>query len=205
MVARWLSRILGAVVLLAVLLVGGTALRVWQVARADERDKVDAIIVLGSTQVNGVPKPILQARLEHAKMLYEQGVAAEIMTVGGKQPGDAYTEAQAGTKYLAEQGVPRSALVPVGEGNDTLMSLVAAGKHLHDQGRSSAVLVSDPWHSLRSRTMARDAGISADVSPTHGGPVVQQRSTEIRYIVRETAALLYYRLTRTSADDIGSA
>ena len=32
-------------------------------------------------------------------------------------------------------------------------------------------------------------------SPTRSGPVVQTRETQARYIVRETAAVLYYRLT----------
>ena len=32
------------------------------------------------------------------------------------------------------------------------------------------------------------------------GPVVQTRETQLRYIVRETAALLYYRLTHASVD-----
>lgn len=202
---RWFSRILGGVVLLAVLLVGGTAVRVWQVARADERGKMDAILVLGSTQINGEPKPILQSRLAHAKQLYDAGVAPMIMTVGGKQPGDNYTEAEAGERYLAEQGVPRARIRAVGEGNDTLGSLRAAGQRLRENGRTSAVLVTDPWHSLRSRTMTRDAGIDeVSVSPTHSGPVVQQRATEIRYITRETIALLYYRLTRTSSDSVGS-
>jgi hypothetical protein len=32
---------------------------------------------------------------------------------------------------------------------------------------------------------------------------VQTRQTQLRYILRETAALLYYRATRATADDIG--
>lgn len=201
--SHWVSRIVGGVVLLVVLLVGGTALRVWQVGRMDDRSHVDAIMVLGSTQVNGVPRPILQARLEHAKRLYDAHVAPAIVTVGGKRSGDPYTEAQAGTRYLEKHGVPEEALVPVNVGSDTLESVVAGARELRTKHWSSAVLVSDPWHSLRSQTMARQAGIEATVSPTHSGPVVQRRSTEFRYIVRETAALLYYRLTRTSADEVG--
>jgi len=64
------------------------------------------------------------------------------------------------------------------------------------------VLVSDPWHSFRARTMAGDLGLEAWTAPTHSGPVVQERVTQLRYIVRETGALLYYRLTRTPADDL---
>lgn len=193
--SRWVSRIIGGVVLLVALLVGGTAVRVWLVGRADDRSHVDAIVVLGSTQADGVPRPVLRSRLEHAKRLYQQHVAPAIITAGGK-PG-AYTEAQAGKRYLSKHGVPESALVPVNVGHNTLASIVATAREMRTKHWSSAVMVSDPWHSLRARTMARESGIDASVSPTHSGPVVQRRSTELRYIGRETLALLYYRLTGT--------
>ena len=48
--------------------------------------------------------------------------------------------------------------------------------------------------------MARDTGLAAWASPTRSGPVVQTRETQLRYIVRETAALLFYRLTHASVD-----
>jgi hypothetical protein len=66
------------------------------------------------------------------------------------------------------------------------------------------VLVSDPWHSLRARTMADDSGMDTWTSPTHRGPIVQTRGTQARYIYRETGALLFYRLSKDPADDIGA-
>jgi uncharacterized SAM-binding protein YcdF (DUF218 family) len=62
------------------------------------------------------------------------------------------------------------------------------------------LIVSDPWHSLRARQMARDSGLTAWASPTRSGPVVQTRETQARYIVRETGAMLYYELTHASVD-----
>ena len=88
----------------------------------------------------------------------------------------------------------------VPEGADTLGSLNAVALQAERDGWHSALVVSDPWHSLRARTMARDAGLSAWTSPTRSGPVVQTRETQARYIVRETAALLFYRLTHASVD-----
>jgi hypothetical protein len=46
--------------------------------------------------------------------------------------------------------------------------------------------------------MAHDSGIAAVASPTRSGPVVRTRETEIRYIARETGALLYYRVFHAS-------
>jgi hypothetical protein len=48
--------------------------------------------------------------------------------------------------------------------------------------------------------MARDSGLEAWTSPTRSGPVVQTRETQARYIVRETAALLYYTITRAPVE-----
>lgn len=198
MVRRGATRVILGVVLLVVLLVGGTAFRIWQIGGVDDRRHSDVILVLGTTQANGVPKPVFQARLDHARALYNDGVAPRVLTVGSRKPGDNYTEAQAGARYLNHHGVPHSALVTVNHGNDTLGSLRAAADVLHEHSWGSAVIVSDPWHELRARTMARDAGIAAWTSPTENGPMVHGGSTERHYIVRETAALLYYRLTKAS-------
>jgi uncharacterized SAM-binding protein YcdF (DUF218 family) len=200
---RWIRRGLVGFVLIFALVVGGTAFRVWQEARQDDRTKADAVVVLGAAQYAGRPSPILEARLEHAKNLFDTGVADYIITGGGRKAGDQYTEADAGVKWLTSHGVPKGKVIAVGEGSDTLGTIQAVAKMAAQRGWNSAVIVSDPWHSLRARTMARDAGLSAWTSPTHTGPVVQTRETQVKYIFRETAALLYYRVFNAPADDIG--
>ncbi|EIE98422.1 YdcF family protein [Saccharomonospora glauca] len=199
---KWLTRTVVGIVLVGLLIVGGTAFRVWYVARADERPRVDAIVVLGAAQYNGRPSEIFQARLAHAQQLYEQGVAGVIVTTGGMRAGDAYTEAEAGANWLRDRGVPEEALIAVGEGNDTLRSLRAAAAEIRGRGWNDVVLVSDPWHSLRAGIMAEDSGLRVWTSPTHSGPIVQMRSTQARYILRETAALLYYRVSKNPADSV---
>nr|WP_239574531.1 YdcF family protein [Actinokineospora baliensis] len=184
------------------LVVGGTAFRVWQVARVDDRDRADVVVVLGAAQYAGKPSKVLEARLRQAKSLYEQGVAEYIVTGGGRRAGDRFTEAEAGRRWLVDRGVPEDRVITVGEGNDTLGTLKAVAVEVKDRGWETAVIVSDPWHSLRARTMAEDAGLDAWTSPTHSGPIVQTRETQARYILRETAALLYYRATNASADGI---
>lgn len=194
--------VLGAVVLV-ILVVGGTAVRVWQYGRIDDRNRADVILVLGAAQYDGDPSAALKARLDHARALYDEGVASQIVTVGGRQPADRYTEAEAGDKYLIDQGIPADHLTEVNDGNDTLASMRAAAAIMKAHGWTTAVLVSDPWHMLRSRIMARDTGIEAWTSPTHSGPMVLTRQTQLKYICRETAALLYYRATKAPADDPG--
>ena len=99
------------------------------------------------------------------------------------------TDAQHAVFQLLHQG---TRLVPV--------EFVAVAAQAETAGWGSALLVSDPWHSLRARTMARDAGLDAWASPTRSGPIVQTRETQARYIVRETGALLFYRLTHASVE-----
>ena len=192
LLSKTVRRVVAAVVLAVLVVVGGTAVRVWWVARGDDRSPSDVIVVLGASQFDGRPSPVLEARLEHAKTLYEQGVAPRVVTVGGGAPGDRTTEAAAGRTYLTRRGVDEVVAVP--EGRDTLQSLQAVEDLMRERGWTSAVLVTDPWHALRSLRMADDVGIEAVSSPTRAGPSVRTRGTQLRYIARETAAYLAYRL-----------
>ena len=198
---RWARRLLRltAALLAAVLAtVGWTAFRVWKVAREDSRARADAIVVLGASQFDGRPSSIFRARLDHALHLYEDGVAPVVVTVGGNRQGDRFTEAGAGATYLRSRGVPRDATAEVAEGSDTLTSLRAVARLAKGRGWDDVLLVTDPWHSFRARSMAGELGLDARTSPTRSGPVVQGRGRELRYIARETAAYLHYKVFRTS-------
>ena len=194
---RIVRRLVTAVVLSLVLVVLAAAVQVWWVARGDDRPRSDAIIVLGASQFDGRPSTIFRARLQHARALYEKGVAPRVVTVGGAADGDRFTEAEAGSRFLEERGVKT---VAIGEGRNTLQSLKALDREFDRRGWRTAVIVTDPWHSLRSRRMARDLGIDAVTSPTRAGPAVRDRATQARYIARETGAYLYYRVFRRSSE-----
>ena len=192
------TRVVVAAVLAFVLVVVSTALAIWWTARQDSRPVSDAIVVLGSAQYNGRPSSIFAARLAHARKLYAAGVAPVIVTVGGKATGDRFTEAEAGRDYLAAEGVPKTALLAVPKGVDTLESMRDVATTFTAHHWRSAVLVTDPWHAMRAQRMASDAGMDAVSSPTRQGPAVQTRTTQFKYILRETAAYLLYRATGNS-------
>lgn len=194
--------LLVAALLACVIVPGFVAFRVWHVARIDDRTTADAIVVLGAAQYNGIPTPVFQARLEHAASLYEQGVAPQIITVGGSQPGDLYTEAGSGRAYLTRLGVPPESILAVETGTNTVGSLEAVAQTVRDQGGGSVVLVSDPTHSYRSRMMARDVGLDAWTSPTRHGPAVMTRENQISNIIRETGAVLWYQYHRLAGTDV---
>jgi uncharacterized SAM-binding protein YcdF (DUF218 family) len=191
---RWVLRTFYLIIALVVGVPLATGFCVWYVAREDVRTHSDAILVLGAAQYNGTPGDVLAWRLQHALNLYNEGVSKHILTVGGNQPGDHYTEAGSGKAWLNRHGVPESRLVSVPTGRDTLQSMIAAGDEFRKLGWHTAVIVTDPPHALRSRTMARANGIAAVTSPTRSGPTVHTRDTQFHYIVRETGGYLYFEL-----------
>jgi uncharacterized SAM-binding protein YcdF (DUF218 family) len=194
---RIARRVIAALLSIVIIVVGVTAFRVWWVARQDHHPRSDAIVVLGASQFDGKPSTVFRARLQHAKALYDAGVAPRVITVGGGAPGDRTTEAAAGASFLRDRGVE---VVPLGKGRNTLQSLEALRVEFRKEGWTTAVLVTDPWHELRARRMASDLGIKASSSPTRTGPAVRDRGTEFRYVLRETAAYLYYRLFGASSE-----
>jgi uncharacterized SAM-binding protein YcdF (DUF218 family) len=184
------------VVLLVLGMLGVTALAVWRAAHVDEASRVDhadLIAVLGAAEYDGRPSPTLQGRLEHAALLYRKGFAPMVLVLGGKRPGDVTTEADAGRAWLIGQGLPADHVFAQPQGNDTLQSLRAAGTFMRANHLTSVFLVSDPWHNLRARRMARDLGLQAYVSAT-GQSAAKSRSTRLRGYVRETFAYLAYRI-----------
>ena len=198
---RWFRRhpvwtAIALVGLVACLLLAGSALTVWRAAHHDDSaliDHADAIVVLGAAQYDGTPSPLFKERLDHAALLWNQGRADLVITVGSKQPGDRHTEAEAGRDYLIEQGVPADRIVASDIGHTTMQSLQAASHEMADRGLHSVFLVSDPWHNARIEAMAADLGLEAYVSATPTS-ADETRGTRARAYLRETFAYLYYRL-----------
>lgn len=190
---RWVGVLVGALIALVVLAPVATAGYVVVVSRQDDRTPTDVIVVLGAAQYWSKPSPVLAARLGHAQVLYDQQVARQIVTVGGNQPGDNTTEAQAGRAWLVNHGVPGKRVTAVATGDDTLNSLTAVAHLMQDRGWTSATLVTDPAHEARSLAIARALGISARSSPTQSGA---GSTLTVDYVARETLGLLQFWLVQ---------
>jgi uncharacterized SAM-binding protein YcdF (DUF218 family) len=171
-----------------------SAVMVWREAHHDDardRDRVDAIVVLGAAQYDGTPSPVFAGRLDHAALLFEQGRAGTVFVLGANQPGDRTTEAEAGRDYLVAQGVPSASVVALPVGDSSYTSLRAAAGAMRDRGLSTAFLVSDPWHNARIQAMAGDLGIDGHASATWTS-AARTEGTRMPGYVRETFAYLYY-------------
>ena len=174
------------------LYLGVTYFQVWRAARDDQARPAEAIVVFGTAQYNGVPSPVLAARLDHAIDLYRRHLAPVIVVTGGNQPGDLYTEATASANYLMARGVPDEDVLREVSGSTSWQSLAAAANFLDDRGIKDVLLVSDPFHSLRIRAMASELGFDGHSSPTTTSPI--KGLTEARYMARETVAVAVGRV-----------
>ncbi|MGB8861115.1 MAG: YdcF family protein [Ilumatobacteraceae bacterium] len=171
-VSRWrrARRVTAALVGVLALYYLCTLWIVFRTGNTDQARRVDAIVVLGAAQYDGRPSPQLAARLDHVVELWQRGLAPLVVTTGGNQPGDRFTEAQASAAYLEDRGVPADAIVQVG-GSTSYDSLLEARDELRGRSLGSVLLVSDPYHALRIRLISQELGLTAYVSPTRTSPV----------------------------------
>ena len=93
---RLLLRLLKWLLIAVVVYLAVTAWQVWRTGQQYAPQAAGAIVVMGAAQYNGVPSPDLQARLDQAALLWHQHYSSTIVVTGYKEPGDDYTEAEAG-------------------------------------------------------------------------------------------------------------
>ncbi len=163
----------------------------WQ-ARTDETRPVDAIVVMGTAQYNGRPSPVLKARLDRVLEVWDEGVAPLVVVTGGKQEGDAFTEAEASHDYLMERGVPDQAILLEDQGSDSWESLQGVATILEDRDLDRILIVSDGFHLLRLKKMAHDLGLKAYVTAADDSPIRTGSSNEFNYMVREVGGIGEY-------------
>ncbi|HEX6746406.1 MAG TPA: YdcF family protein [Longimicrobium sp.] len=157
--------------------------------RRDEARAADAIVVLGAAQYNGHPSPVLEARLEHALELYRAGHAQALIMTGGQAPGDTVSEAVVSRRWAVRHGVPRGAILVETSGMTTRESMRAVSRLMRSRGMRSAVLVSDPFHMLRLKLLARQMGVRGFTSPTHTSPISRNPAQERKFLLRESIGL----------------
>ncbi len=152
----------------------------------DEARPAQAIVVLGAAQYAGKPSPVLRARLDHALDLWNHHLASLLILTGGTGSGDTTSEAAVGRTYAKKHGVPDTAILVENEGRTTSESMRAVAGMLEVRGLLSALLVSDPFHMLRLRILARRFGFTPYTSPTRTSPISPNREERWKYIFSES-------------------
>lgn len=168
----------------ALWIASATAVLIW--SSRDEAQPAQAIVVLGAAQYAGKPSPVLRARLDHALDLWNRHLASLLILTGGTGSGDTTSEAAVGRNYARKHGVPDSAILVENEGRTTSESMRAVAGMLEVRGLQTALLVSDPFHMLRLRILARRFGFTPYTSPTQTSPISPNREERWKYIFSES-------------------
>ena len=181
-----IRRILTVAVILALglWLVSAAAVLIW--SSRDEARPAHAIVVLGAAQYAGKPSPVLRARLDHALELWNRHLASLLILTGGTGAGDTTSEAAVGRTYARKHGVPDTAILLENAGRTTSESMRAVAGMLEVRGLQTALLVSDPFHMLRLRILARRFGFTPYTSPTQTSPISPNREARWKYIFSES-------------------
>ena len=175
---------IGVVTVFCLWLISAVAVLVW--SSRDEARPAQAIVVLGAAQYAGKPSPVLRARLDHALDLWNRHLASLLILTGGTGSGDTTSEAAVGRNYAKKHGVPDSAILVENAGRTTSESMRAVAGMLEVRGLQSALLVSDPFHMLRLRILARRFGFTPYTSPTRTSPISPNQEERWKYIFSES-------------------
>ncbi len=192
---RW-PNVLAVVFIVLVVLVGAWArwvvVQIDRYASIDHAAAADAIVVFGAAEYAGKPSPVYRARLDHAKDLYDRGIAPLIITLGG-DGGDQFSEGGVGRDYLMGAGVPESALIAETHSYSTSQSarrlaVIARANNLH-----KLVVVSDATHLFRIHAICAADGLDVLTSPRPSMPTVDA-SRNSDSILHEVLSYTLWRL-----------
>jgi uncharacterized SAM-binding protein YcdF (DUF218 family) len=183
---KFIRRLLTVLVVLCfgIWLISAAAVLIW--SSRDEARPAQAIVVLGAAQYAGRPSPVLRARLDHALELWNRHLASLLILTGGTGAGDTTSEAAVGRSYARKHGVPDSAILEENAGRTTSESMRTVAGMLEVRGLQTALLVSDPFHMLRLRILARRFGFTPYTSPTQTSPISPNREARWKYIFSES-------------------
>ena len=181
--------------LLIVLFIGYlfyVASEIEQQSNADETQPADVIMVLGAAEYRGKPSPVLQARLNHALLLYLQHDAPYILTTGGAGGDPDFTEAEVGRNYLVERGGPSEAIITEA-GSTTAQSVDAAAETMHRMNLHSCLVVSDGYHIYRVKRLMQAKQIKVYGSPRPQVGVMTKNEKRWLYL-RQAAGFVLWQV-----------
>ena len=146
----------------------------------DQKRTVDAIVVLGASQWNGTPSPVLKSRLDHAYDIYKEGYSDYIILTGGIAKGEKISESMVGKNYLKQKGVPQNKILIEEKGLTTSESLKKASDIIKENNFHKILFISNGYHMLRVKKIARDL----DIKYAYSSPVSTKNTwKKMKYIL----------------------
>jgi len=153
---------------------------------------VDAIVVMGAAQYDGVPSPLLESRLQQALVLWKLKQAPLIAVTGGKRTGDRFTEGDTSRRWLTDRGVPVADIIVESVGHSTWESVENLAPLLTGAKVRSVVVVSSSWHVQRAALSLDELGFKAHSSASPDG--VLSGSSEKSKLIREIGGVSLGRI-----------
>jgi uncharacterized SAM-binding protein YcdF (DUF218 family) len=193
---QWILRAaLWLVLALAVVALGWfrwVYVQVEQYAGQDHAAPADAIGVFGAAEYDGRPSPVYRARLDHAFVLYQHGIAPLLITLGGNG-GDEYNEGTVGREYLMSLGVPESDIIAETQSRNTEESARRIAVIARANGVRRLVIVSDGTHLFRIHEICAAEGLNVLTSPRPRVPI-EGGSNNFDRITHEILSYTAWRL-----------
>lgn len=146
---------------------------------ATNLEKVDCILVLGSSQPNGTLNRVVRERVDTALTLYESGVSQRLLMSGDHGKVN-YDEVNAMKQYCVDKGVNPDVIFLDHAGFNTYDSIYRAKAIF---GIQKMIIVSQEYHLYRAVYIANELGIEA-----YGVPAEQEADTALITNLRESVA-----------------
>jgi vancomycin permeability regulator SanA len=158
----------------------------------DRLAPADVGIVFGSkVEADGRPSQRLQARLDKAVELYQEGRIPNILVSGALEP-NGFEESEVMAAYLIENGVHPEHILRDPNGVDTYSSVENAIQIMQAMKFDSVVLISQFFHLPRARLAFNRFG-KTEVYTAHANYLELR---DIYALFREVAAYLVYLVKR---------
>ncbi len=187
--------IVGFLALLPLVVVLSVAALIWYSAGQTSSENADAAMVLGAAAYHMEPSPVYRERILHGIKLYNDGRVKKLLFAGGFGKGAEYSEGEVGRRFAVNQGVPPSDIIVETSSTSTVENIAFSRPVLEAHAIRSILLVSDPLHMHRALSIARNAGLNVEPSPT---PTSRFRSRKARleFLARETYFYIREMLVR---------
>lgn len=167
----------------------GLVIRIYMDSITDERQKADAVIVLGASQWNGKPSPAFRSRLERAYSIFKEGYVKYVVLTGGVASGETISESAVGKKYLVRKGIPTSVILMEEKGRNTFESMKAVEPIIKQKDIRVVILVSHGYHLYRAKQIAKDIDIEkVFISAV---PIKNERK-KLKSILKESLSYVFY-------------
>ncbi len=156
----------------------------------DELKPVDIAVVLGNkVDIDGQPSERLQARLDKAFELYNEGYYSFVIVSGGIGK-EGFDEAKVMKAYLVEKGVTEDKIIEDNNGYNSYMTAQSTSKIMDELKLDSAMVITQYFHISRTKLAFRKLGIK-EVHSAHA-QIFEFR--DIYSIIREFPAYYKYLL-----------